>query len=199
MIFRRTYRIQEGRQIDGVFCLAFIHNWEYHLTPISVYQDGMIDCWGLVDLEGFREKVHSGWVVTQPPEGAQISISLLGNITAANATFFVEPEELIKDVIDQIALLNGRPDSSARCREAYGQFIEAPSKEGKERLRVTYEAIPVHKRRFVLGDMDTKDIAIRMILYGKDEIENWSHRQAARRLGIDPLPTITIPEIPDEE
>ncbi|MGC4047482.1 MAG: hypothetical protein QM758_27110 [Armatimonas sp.] len=198
MVFHRTYRIQEGRQIDGVFCLAFIHNWEYHLTPISVYHDGMIDCWGLVDLDGFREKVHSGWVVTQPPQGAQLSISLFGSFMATNASFFVEPDELIKDVVDQIEVLNGRPDSSVRCREAYGHFMESPSKDGKEVLRVAYEAMPEHKRQFVLGDMDIKDIAIRMILYGQGEIENWSHRQAARRLGVEPLPTITVPEIPDE-
>ncbi len=59
--FNRTYRVeQDGTRIDGVFVLAFIHNGRYHLTPIRNYQDGMIDCWGLVDFEGFKEKVRSG-------------------------------------------------------------------------------------------------------------------------------------------
>ena len=31
------------------------------------------------------------------------------------------------------------------------------------------------------GDMDTKDIPIRMILCGMDEIKNWSHYQAAEQ------------------
>src|SRR5262249_57840069 len=56
----RTYRVQDGKRIDGVFFMAFIHNGNYHLRHISVYQDGMIDCWGLVDFEGFRKKVRSG-------------------------------------------------------------------------------------------------------------------------------------------
>ena len=38
---------------------------------------------------------------------------------------------------------------------------------------------------------------IRMIIYGKQEIENWSHYQVAKKLG-DELPNIEIPEIKDE-
>jgi hypothetical protein len=69
--FFRTYRITEdGTRIDGVFAMAFIHNGDYHLTHISIYEDGMIDCWGLVDFAKFKKKVRSGWVVTQPPKKA---------------------------------------------------------------------------------------------------------------------------------
>jgi hypothetical protein len=32
----RTYRMHEGKRIDGVFFLAFIHNGDYHLSPISI-------------------------------------------------------------------------------------------------------------------------------------------------------------------
>ena len=47
--FFRTYRAtNDGVRIDGVFAMAFIHNRDYYLTHISIYQDGMIDCWGLV-------------------------------------------------------------------------------------------------------------------------------------------------------
>lgn len=40
--------------------------------------------------------------------------------------------------------------------------------------------------------MDTKDIAVRMIIYGEQEIEGWSHYQAAKARG-EQLPTIKIP------
>jgi hypothetical protein len=73
--FFRTYRMHEGKRIDGVFFLAFIHNGDYHLSPISIYQDGMIDCSELVDFEGFKEKVRSGWVVTRPPRWARVSVT----------------------------------------------------------------------------------------------------------------------------
>lgn len=36
----------------------------YYLSDLKVYADGLIDCWGLVDVDGFREKVGQGWVAT---------------------------------------------------------------------------------------------------------------------------------------
>jgi hypothetical protein len=40
--------------------------------------------------------------------------------------------------------------------------------------------------------MDVKDIPIRMVIYGEDEIENWSHRIVGRQFGMDSLPTIHV-------
>jgi hypothetical protein len=64
-------------------------------------------------------------------------------------------------------------------------------------LRRSYEAVPEHLRMYC-GDMDTKDIPIRMILYGKDEIKNWSHYAVSKAEGME-LPTIEIPESPSED
>lgn len=63
-------------------------------------------------------------------------------------------------------------------------------------MRAAYEAVPEHHRMYV-GDMDTQDIPVRMILYGEDEIEGWSHRAAARSLGNVELPTIHVPKPTD--
>ena len=38
--------------------------------------------------------------------------------------------------------------------------------------------------------MDTKDIAVRMIIYGEQELENWSRRIVGREMGLEELPTI---------
>ncbi len=169
--FFRTYREENGTRIDGVFAMVFIHNLRYHLTHISIYQDGMVDCWGLVDFEKFKEKVRSGWVVTQPPEGAEVSISFLASFRAVDAYYWVDPEELIKEVADEIEQLNGRPTTSVRCREAWDRYRRDPSEDNKEALREAYEAIPRHNRMYVLGDMDSKDWPIRRILEG-DPPEN---------------------------
>lgn len=162
--FFRTYRVQDGRRIEGVFKLAFIHNFEYHLTPINIYQDGLIDCWGLVDLAGFAEKVRSGWVVTQPPPGAQISVSFLAAFKAVEASYWIEPEELIKEVADTIEELNGRPTTSSRCVDAWNAYQQSPTPGNKAILKAAYEAIPKHNRRYVLSDMDYKDGPIRQVL-----------------------------------
>ncbi|MFD4764425.1 hypothetical protein ACFWOJ_38155 [Streptomyces sp. NPDC058439] len=38
-----------------------------------IYADRLIDCWGLVTLEEFQEKLRSGWVATSLPDGAEAS------------------------------------------------------------------------------------------------------------------------------
>lgn len=49
-----------------------------------------------------------------------------------------------------------------------------------------------------VGDMDTKDIEVRMIIYGDQEIENWSHYKLAKERG-EALPTIIVPKPNDEQ
>lgn len=164
--FFRTYRTTgAGERIDGVFAMAFIHNGEYHLTHISIFRDGLIDCWGLVTFEEFKHKVRSGWVVTQPPPDAKVSVSFLASFTAADARYWIAPEEFIKEVADDIEQLNGRPTTRQRCVAAWAAYEASPSESAKEALRSAYEAIPVHNRRYVLSDQDYKDHAIRHVLY----------------------------------
>lgn len=74
-----------------------------------------------------------------------------------------------------------------KCHDAYQLFQEDPTEETREKLREAHEAVPEHNRRFVLADMDVKDIPIRMIIYGGKEIENWSHWQVAKQQGVEPL------------
>ena len=67
----------------------------------------------------------------------------------------------------------------------------------KEDLKVAFENIPEHLRVYVLGDMDTKDFPVRMIIYGEQEIEKWSHYQISKQEGIE-LPHIEVPKPIDE-
>ena len=137
----RTYRItKDGGRVDGVFSMAFIHNDYYHLTHISVYQDGMIDCWELVNFDEFRQRVRSGWVVTQLPDSARIGVWPLATFRATDANYSLEPEELIKEVADEIEELNGRPTTVDRCREAWAAYQSSPSETTKDALRVAYAA-----------------------------------------------------------
>lgn len=176
--FFRTYRVtREGQRIDGVFAMAFIHNHHYHLTHISIFQDGMIDCWGLVTFEEFKEKVRSGWVVTQPPPDAKVSVSFLAHFTATNASYHIDPEEFIREVADEVEELNGRPSSAKRCQDAWKAYRDAKTDAAKEVLRVAYEAIPEHNRIFVLGDMDRKDHPIRAVLYPEQYARNEAHEE----------------------
>jgi hypothetical protein len=189
---RRISRIENGVEIPGTWLNAFIHNGNYYLTEIRIYKDGKIDCWELVDLEGFKKKVEVGWVVTSLPEGAHTSISFLADFNAKDVKAFIREDEFLKEVIDEIAALNGQPTSSDICCQAYKEFQETKTEEARAKLKAAYEAVPEHNRRYVLHDMDVKDIPIRMIIYGEDEIEKWSHRIASKHLGLKPLPTIKV-------
>lgn len=166
----RTYRLKENAVIDGVFVMAFIHDGDYHLTPIMIYQDGMIDCWGLVTFEEFKAKVHSGWVVTHPPEGAQINVSCCARFTASHASYWVEPEEFLKEIADEIEELNGRSTTSDCCYEAYNAYLADSSAANLQKLRDCYESVPEHNRVFILGDMDASDTPIRALLYEEERV-----------------------------
>jgi hypothetical protein len=170
VLSRRITRRANGREIPGTYLRAFIHNGGmYFVTEIRIYQDGMIDCWELVDLEGFKQKVAQGWVVTQLPEDAHVSISSLVDFQATAVSNWIREADFIDEVADEIEALNGRPTTSDHCRAAFEHYIDDPSEPNRGELRDTYEAVPEHLRRYLLGDMDTKDSAIRAILYGTDE------------------------------
>src|SRR5436190_14950301 len=104
-----TYRDVDGVRVPGVTLPAFIHNCHFYLTELKVYQDGMIDCWGLVTFEEFKAKVADGWVTRSLPEGAVVGVGKFAWFTANQVTIKGEPSDLIKDVANALAELNGRP------------------------------------------------------------------------------------------
>ncbi len=161
------YREVDGALILGISRPIYIHNGDYHLTELKIYADGIIDCWELVTLNQFRDKVKSGWVVTELPKSAKVSIFPLGNYTATNTNSYIKPEELIKEIADAINELNGKPTTSGLCREAFDNYQKEPTEANKTRLKATYETVPEHNRIFILGDQDRKDQAIRTILYNE--------------------------------
>lgn len=124
-----THRVADGIEIPGVFFLAFIHNGGYHLTTITAYKDNMVDCWGLVSLDEFRQKVHEGWVVTSIPDGAEISIFHLARFTATDISTVSAEDGFIKDVVNAIDELNGRPTTQYRLIDAMKKYRKDDSSE----------------------------------------------------------------------
>lgn len=152
--------------VASVCRLAFIHNWDYHLTEIRIFADGSVDCWGVVDFEGFVRKVRDGWVVTRLPEGARVHIAPLGTFIVNDVFTEVPEEEFVKEVADVIARLQGKETSVDRCLDAWELFRQEPSNANRASLRVAYEATPEHLRDGLLSDQDLKDSPIRVAIYG---------------------------------
>lgn len=174
-VSNRIHRIEDGQRIEGVARPVFIHNVSYHLTNLMVFADGAINCWEWVDLDGLREKLECGWVVTEVPEGGEISAFELGRWKAAKPMFGLTPEMLLGEVADDIEKLNGRPDSTDRCLAALDRYLDSRDEADRRALRDAYLAIPEHKRHYSLGDMDNKD---RPLIYlctdiGESPIGGW--------------------------
>jgi hypothetical protein len=141
--------------------------------------------------------VRDGVVYSKPAQGERIEILSLGTFTVGSERWAADAGEILKEVADHIETLNGRPGSIERCRTALRDYMDQPSEAGRQTLKQAYEEIPEHNRHYV-GDMDTKDVEVRMIIYGEQEIEKWSHRVVARAHRL-PLPTIKVPQPPSAQ
>ena len=181
----KIYReLENGEIVKGIGLPAFIHNVSYHCVLIKIYQDGVIDCWEQVDFEGFVEKVRCGWVVTQLPKGADISLTHSFYGKTDQLETYVKEEEFIKEVKDTLDEINGKPTSSDRCRKAFTAYLSDTTESAKKLLEKEYNSIPEHLRIYVLGDMDSKDGAIRYILSGEvpdEETFNYWREQYRNR------------------
>lgn len=179
------------------------HDGDYHVASLRVYADGVLELGRLsatetLDRAGFERAVRSRRVVANAPVGARVQIRGLGSFRVAGAFQLASMSEIVREIPDLVDAANHRLDSVARCRVAYAAYLAEPTVARREVLREAYESVPKHNRMYV-GDMDTKDVAVRMVLYGDKEIETWSHRAVARALGHAPLPQIRVPKPVDEK
>jgi len=74
--------------------------------------------------------------------------------------------------MDDFIMFKGRKIKLPKIVYLYRKYKESPTEENKEELRIAYEKIPEDEKKFCLGDQDNKDISIRIILYGEEEIKN---------------------------
>ncbi|PQO40218.1 hypothetical protein [Blastopirellula marina] len=165
------------------------HDGQTFLTVMRIYADGQVDIHPRFDEERFVSVdelgalLKRGEILLSVPDGTVLEIDTLGRMTVTEVMCWIEkPADLIAEVTDSIQKLRGEKSSIQNCRDAYQEYLDKPTLATKELLRIAYEAVPEHHRMYV-GDMDVKDIPIRMVLYGEQEIENWSHRLVARSLG----------------
>jgi len=170
-----------------------------YLADLRVFEDGFVEIGRLptprtIPQNALAAEISAGRLFTKPSEGQRVHIDQLGSFVVDSEGWAITPDDLLLETADLFAELSGQATSIQKCRACYDAFLAAPTVANREALREAYEAVPEHNRMY-LGDMDTKDVPIRMIIYGKQELENWSHRIAARELGYSPLPTIFVPDV----
>ncbi|OMF96508.1 hypothetical protein [Paenibacillus sp. FSL R7-0337] len=98
---RRTKTV-EGTSIPGI-----IHNGgSYFYINVDVYEDGMVNCWELIDLKGLSGKIQSGWLTPAAPAGEQLSIHGLGAYTVESAKWTYNEASYYQHIQDTVARLN---------------------------------------------------------------------------------------------
>ncbi|MFI1186552.1 NADAR family protein [Streptomyces californicus] len=164
---RITHRKADGVRIPGTWRHAFIRNGgTFYLTDLTIYADGLIDCWGLATIDEFERKLRSGWVATDLREGAAAAAHGLASWRFAEPRTWLTPELLLAEVRDTIDELNGRPDSTARCLAAVDVFLGDRTEENRAAALAAYVAIPETQRHYALGDMDRKDGPLQVLVAG---------------------------------
>ncbi|MGW2994926.1 NADAR family protein [Streptomyces sp. NPDC001193] len=164
---RLTHRTADGVRVPGTWRHAFICNGgSYFLTDLFIYADGLVDCWELVTLDEFEEKLRSGWVATALPDGGRASAHDLASWTFGEPHTWSTPELLLAEVRDTIDELNGRPDSTGRCLAAVDVFMGDRTEDNRAAALAAYLAIPETVRLYALGDMDRKDLPLRVLVAG---------------------------------
>ena len=187
-----------SERIDGASTnLFYRQETAYWLVQANVFADGTLQLARLeapvaLTLAELERLVHQQVVLTAVPPGATVRVYGLGSFTIQQAVYAESIENKILEIQDMQRTLAGVPSTLDLCREAYEAYVEAPTTSRKDALRAAYERVPDHLRGYV-GDMDTRDTQVRMILYGEQEIEGWSHYQVAQARGEE-LPTIALPK-----
>jgi hypothetical protein len=174
----------------------------FHLVEIRIFSDESIQLKRMeypveLTFAELQTWVAEGRIVSEIPSPSRVHIHGLGSFTATSTHGSVHIHDKILEIKDIIRKLRGEPSTIELCVKAYEQYLKQPNMENRDKLRIAYETIPTHERMFV-GDMDIKDHAVRMVIYGEQEIENWSHYQVANAMGLE-LPSIHVPRPEDEE
>jgi hypothetical protein len=201
------YREEKGdwllpERIKGHILHAFLRtdSDKVSLINLIIFKDGKVLISGLAeplttDLNSLEELVEQHKVVSEISRNTEVTVYGLGSFIAEHGRATPIKEKLL-EAHDIHAQLNGKPTSIQKCTEAYKHYLATPTIANRDSLREEYEKVPLHTRRFV-GDQDTGDIPVRMIIYGDQEIEKWSHYIASQEKGIE-LPKIVVPRPIDE-
>jgi hypothetical protein len=146
MVTGKIYRYEKGRRINGIGFPAIVNNFHFYLTTIVVYADGLIDCWGLMDLDEFKSKLKSGWIKINLPPNSELHILNLGIL---NSTEFLPQKsniDFIKEVEDCILELNNKESRILKCIRLFKSYLLTNSKRFLKELKIVFNDLPLDKR-----------------------------------------------------
>lgn len=150
-----------------------------YLADLSLYKNGRIEITNLptkkiFDFADLNDLSIKGLLTTEPPPGERITILNLGSfkIQSGNA---VKMDYKLNELSDKLNELNGGESAIDKCRRIFELYMQNPTMKLKDELKDAYEAVPENRRIFV-GNMDTKDYGVRLVIYGDIVKKEWEER-----------------------
>ncbi|MFL1673594.1 DUF7638 domain-containing protein [Paenibacillus dendritiformis] len=100
-------KIRRTKVIEGTVVPGIINNGgHYFYIDVDVYEDGMVNCWELVDLRGLRDKINSNWLSPCIPSGEHLSVHGLGSYTVESANWFFNKDSYFQHIESKLKALN---------------------------------------------------------------------------------------------
>lgn len=169
------YRNKAGKPFNAFWK---INDQAYYLCNLSVFTDRTVLINRIpepqeVSMDQFIELANSKQVVSEVKKGDLIQIYGLGQFNVAEVLGALDIKELLGEMEVDLTILSGKPTPSDICLQFFEEFLDGPTDKKLEDLKWAYERIPDHLRLYVLGDMDNKDYAITMFIYGDEDIATW--------------------------
>jgi len=161
------YKLNEvtGDEIPGdSVAILYRSREELILTHLFVYADGTCrigPCGELFEITRLETLYQTGAIMNSAPPNSKIRLPGLGTFHPTEVFGDVSAHDRIAEIHDKLNILNGKPSVIITYVEAFWEYQDNPTPEGKDRLRRAYEAMPEHYR-----EMDARRKAVRAILYG---------------------------------
>jgi hypothetical protein len=171
-----------------------------YLTDISIFKNGHVEITQLPSKREFQfsdlqKLIKNSRLISNVPLGERVTIHGLGSFNILSGRG-IDIKNKYDEFVDFYNSLQGEEKRLDKCRRIFDEYLRNPTKKLRNDLKTAYEAVPDHQKIFV-GDMDIKDIQVRMIIYGEQEIEHWSQYIISKEGGYE-LPKIHIPKPIDE-
>jgi len=100
-------QIKRTRILEGTLVYSIINNGgSYFMIDLPVYEDGVFDCWGSVDIQGLKDKISKGWLTPQIPNDQHFGIHHLGSWKIHNAKWNYNKENYANYLVSLVKKMN---------------------------------------------------------------------------------------------
>lgn len=145
MLDSRIFREENGKQLSGLMFPVIVHNYYYFLTQLVIYEDGMIDCWGLMDKTEFLQKLNSGWIRIDLPDNVDLYMGL-SKIEVNSFTPEKDVNDFILEVDEAQLELAGMKSNRMIAIDLFKKYLLNDSEQNFSSLSKTFEKLPKHKK-----------------------------------------------------